>query len=175
MIWLGSKRIIIIPRARKTTTVSDAPLPTKSALARTRSAGDLVSTWMSDSSDAGMRSAPTPAPPVFHPPPPPPPEEAPGRKSTGEESLLSFGFPKVPMTVPSPPVPAPEPVVQQVPTPKPSEEVPHVRAPPLQLKIDGTPSEAPPRKLPAPLCMRWATPDELLDKLFFAGVSDDGA
>ncbi|KAG9104574.1 hypothetical protein FRC07_009774, partial [Ceratobasidium sp. 392] len=177
--YRGTKRIIIIPRARKTTAVGgDAPpQPAKSALARTRSAGDLVSAWISDSSDAGARSTP----PVFHAPPPPPPPpavEENGRKSTGEESLLSFGFPKVPSTVPSPPMsalpaPAPEPVVQQVPTPKPSEETPQVRAPPLQLKIDGTPSEVPPRKLPAPLCMRWATPDELLDKLFFAGVSDD--
>ncbi|KAG8683624.1 hypothetical protein FRC09_015958 [Ceratobasidium sp. 395] len=78
-------------RGRKTTTASDAPLPTKSALARTRSAGDLVSTWMSDSPDAGPRSTPTSAPPVFHPPPPPP-EEAPCRKSTGEESLPSLAF-----------------------------------------------------------------------------------
>ncbi|KAG9090624.1 hypothetical protein FRC06_000949, partial [Ceratobasidium sp. 370] len=164
--YRGTKRIIIIPRAKKA-AAGDAQ-PTKSALVRTRSAGDLVPTWISDGSDAGARSAPNPAPPVFRPPPPP--TEDAGRPSIGEESLLSFGFPKVPATVPLP-VPAPE--VQQVPTPKPSEEVPHVRAPPLQLKIDGTPSEAPPRKLPAPLCMRWATPDELLDKLFFAGVSDD--
>ncbi|KAG8743175.1 hypothetical protein FRC10_000318 [Ceratobasidium sp. 414] len=164
--YRGTKRIIIIPRAKK--AAGDTQQPTKSALVRTRSAGDLVSNWISDNSDAGARSAPNPTPPVFHPPPPP--AEDAGRRSVGGESLMSFGFPKVPAMLPLS-VPAPE--VQQVPTPKPSEEVPHVRAPPLQLKIDGTPSEAPPRKLPAPLCMRWATPDELLDKLFFAGVSDD--
>ncbi|QRV84144.1 Ras guanine nucleotide exchange factor [Ceratobasidium sp. AG-Ba] len=155
----GTKRVIIIPRSKKSAPVPATTELPKSALARTRSAGDIISAWISDSSDASR-----PTPPVFHPPPPPPQEETP-RHSIGEESLLSFGFPKVPNTLPSP---IPE-QVQQVPTPKPSEEAPHVRAPPLQLKIDGTPSEAPPRKQPAPLCMRWATPEELLDKLFFAG------
>jgi hypothetical protein len=70
----------------------------------------------------------------------------------GEESVLAYGFPKVPTGVPA--------VVReererereievvQIPTPKPSEEVRQM--PPLQLKIDGTPSEAPPRKPPAP-------------------------
>ncbi|QRV98181.1 Ras guanine nucleotide exchange factor [Ceratobasidium sp. AG-Ba] len=159
----GTKRVIIIPRSKKSAPAPATTELPKSALARTRSAGDIISAWISDSSDASR-----PTPPVFHPPPPPAQEETP-RHSIGEESLLSFGFPKVPNTLPSP---IPE-QVQQVPTPKPSEEAPQVRAPPLQLKIDGTPSEAPPRKQPAPLCMRWATPEELLDKLFFAGVSED--
>ncbi|KAF8608247.1 ras GEF [Ceratobasidium sp. AG-I] len=176
----GAKRIIIVPRPKKTSAAAGpAPAserPLKSALARTRSAGDLVSAWMSDSSDAGVRTltpapAPAPVPAIAQPEP----EEvmSSGRDSIGQESLLSFGFPKVPTTVPTPTRSDEAIVPVRLPTPKLNEEVREVRAPPLQLKIDGTPSEAPPRKPPAPLCMRWATTEQLIDKLLFAGVSDD--
>lgn len=177
--YRSTKRIIIIPRPKKTSAAA-APTgdrPLKSALARTRSAGDLVSTWMSDSSDAGARPftpVPAPAPAIMQPQPEPAAEVmSSGRHSTGEESLLSFGFPKVPTTVPTPTRSDEAMVPVRLPTPKLSEEIREARAPPLQLKIDGTPSEAPPRKPPAPLCMRWATTEQLIDKLLFAGVSDD--
>ncbi|CAE6341800.1 unnamed protein product [Rhizoctonia solani] len=184
----GTKRLIIIPRSKKSSgraseptlrtgsrtpeppkTPEPAAEPTLPARARTKSAGDLISAWISDSSDIRAEKAP-----VRHI------IEKAGdkgsRRSIGEESVLAYGFPKVPVGVPA--------VVReererereievvQIPTPKPSEEVRQM--PPLQLKIDGTPSEAPPRKPPAPLCMRWATVEELIDKLFFSGVSEDG-
>lgn len=163
MLWLGTKRLIIIPRSKKSSgraseptlrTGSRTPDPPKTpeptpdpmlpARARTKSAGDLMSAWISDGSEQvyeKTRGALTEA------------SEKPGRTSIGEESLLSFGFPKVPVGIPA--------VVRedrererevevvQIPTPKPSEEVRAVQMP-LQLKIDGTPSEAPPRKMPAP-------------------------
>lgn len=113
-----------------------------------------MSTWMSDSSDAGARPftpVPAPAPAIMQPQPEPAAEVmSSGRHSTGEESLLSFGFPKVPTTVPTPTRSDEAMVPVRLPTPKLSEEIREARAPPLQLKIDGTPSEAPPRKPPAP-------------------------
>ncbi|CAE6425257.1 unnamed protein product [Rhizoctonia solani] len=186
---LGStKRLIIIPRGKKSggrtseptlRTVSRTPEPLKiteppaeptlPARARTKSAGDLVSAWISDSSD--VRAEKTPVRHIIEKAG----EDNGARRSMGEESVLAYGFPKVPTGVPA--------VVReererereievvQIPTPKPSEEVRQM--PPLQLKIDGTPSEAPPRKPPAPLCMRWATVEQLIDKLFFSGVSED--
>lgn len=152
MFWSDAKRIIIIPRPKKSSVAAPtSEKPLKSALARTRSAGDLVSTWISDSSDAGGRPfTPTPAsvPAIAQPEP----EEvmSSGRDSIGQESLLSFGFPKVPTAVPTPTRSEEAIVPVRLPTPKLSEEVRETRAPPLQLKIDGTPSEAPPRKPPAP-------------------------
>ncbi|CUA71709.1 Rap guanine nucleotide exchange factor 3 [Rhizoctonia solani] len=185
----GTKRLIIVPRSKKSSGRTSEPAlrtgsrtpdprktpeppvePTLPARARTKSAGDLVSTWISDSSDVRHEKQP-----IRHIIEKAGDPEKGSRKSIGEESVLAYGFPKVPSGVPA--------VVReererereievvQIPTPKPSEEVRQV--PPLQLKIDGTPSEAPPRKLPAPLCMRWATTEQLIDKLFFSGVSED--
>ncbi|ELU42130.1 hypothetical protein AG1IA_03842 [Rhizoctonia solani AG-1 IA] len=186
MFWLGTKRLVIIPRGKKSSGRTSEPTlrtgsrtpeplktpeppvePTLPARARTKSAGDLVSAWISDGSDARAEKAPVRH--IIEKAG----EEKGSRRSIGEESVLAYGFPKVPTGVPA--------VVReererereievvQIPTPKPSEEVRQI--PPLQLKIDGTPSEAPPRK---PLCMRWATVEQLIDKLFFCGVSEDG-
>ncbi|CAE6480963.1 unnamed protein product [Rhizoctonia solani] len=185
----GTKRLIIVPRSKKTSgrtseptlrTASRTPDPRKTpeppvepslpARARTKSAGDLVSAWISDSSDARQEKQP-----IRHIIEKAGDPEKRSRRSIGDDSVLAYGFPKVPSGVPA--------VVReererereievvQIPTPKPSEDVRQM--PPLQLKIDGTPSEAPPRKLPAPLCMRWATTEQLIDKLFFSGVSED--
>ncbi|CAE6411448.1 unnamed protein product [Rhizoctonia solani] len=182
----GTKRLIIVPRGKKSSGRASEPTlrsgsrtpdprktpeppvePSLPARARTKSAGDLVSAWISDSSDARAEKQP-----IRHI------IEKAGdpdrsRRSMGEESVLAYGFPKVPSGVPAVVREEREREIEivQIPTPKPSEEVRQV--PPLQLKIDGTPSEAPPRKLPAPLCMRWATTEQLIDKLFFSGVSED--
>ncbi|CAE7185275.1 unnamed protein product [Rhizoctonia solani] len=180
----GTKRLIIVPRSKKSSgrvseptlrTGSRTPEPRKTpeppveptlpARARTKSAGDLVSAWISDS------SAEKPIRHIIEKAGDP---DRGSRKSFGEESVLAYGFPKVPSGVPAVVREEREREIEvvQIPTPKPSEEVRQM--PPLQLKIDGTPSEAPPRKLPAPLCMRWATTEQLIDKLFFSGVSEDG-
>ncbi|KAJ1306198.1 hypothetical protein OPQ81_010907 [Rhizoctonia solani] len=183
----GTKRLIIISRNKKSSgraseptlrTGSRTPDPRKTPeppvepslpiRARTKSAGDLVSAWISDSSEARHEKQP-----IRHIIEKAGDDKA-SRRSIGEESVLAYGFPKVPSGIPAVVREEREREIEvvQIPTPKPSEEV-RQQLPPLQLKIDGTPSEAPPRKLPAPLCMRWATTEQLIDKLFFSGVSED--
>ncbi|KAG8762794.1 hypothetical protein FRC11_007750 [Ceratobasidium sp. 423] len=189
----GTKRLIILPRNKKSSGRASEPTlrtgsrtpdprrtpeppvePTLPARARTKSAGDLVSAWMSDNSEARPEKQP-----IRHIIEKAGDVDRGSRKSIGEESFLAYGFPKVPSGVPAVVREEREREIEvvQIPTPKPSEEVRQLEArqlpPPLQLKIDGTPSEAPPRKLPAPLCMRWATTEQLIDKLFFSGVSED--
>ncbi|QRW25470.1 phenylalanine ammonia-lyase [Rhizoctonia solani] len=163
----GTKRLVIIPRGKKSSGRTSEPTlrtgsrtpeplktpeppvePTLPARARTKSAGDLVSAWISDGSDARAEKAPVRH--IIEKAG----EEKGSRRSIGEESVLAYGFPKVPTGVPA--------VVRE-------EREREGRSRLCRFRHLNRARKKP----PAPLCMRWATVEQLIDKLFFCGVSED--